>query len=111
MEETSRVTFETLRQANMWRLPEFKNALGGPAHSEPDGSDRLGDFTTASWRRGRGVTVPESLNAVAAELAVLAYAWEIDLGAAVIAKFNRVSLRVGSTVRISDDGAFRVDVP
>src|SRR5882672_11490735 len=33
------LTFNELRQANIARLPVFKNSLGEPAHSEPDGSD------------------------------------------------------------------------
>lgn len=33
--------FATLRRANIARLPQFRNSKGGPAHSEPDGSDWL----------------------------------------------------------------------
>jgi len=36
---TSTLTFEALRAANIARLPTFKNSVGEPAHSEPDGSD------------------------------------------------------------------------
>lgn len=32
-------TFTALREANIARLPRFKNKLGEPAHSQPDGSD------------------------------------------------------------------------
>lgn len=39
------LTFDALRQANRARLPHFKNALGQPAHSEPDGSD----WSDAEW--------------------------------------------------------------
>ncbi|MEM1113229.1 MAG: MazG-like family protein [Pseudomonadota bacterium] len=39
------LTFETLRQANVARLPTFKNSKGEPAHSEPDGSD----WSPAQW--------------------------------------------------------------
>jgi NTP pyrophosphatase (non-canonical NTP hydrolase) len=35
----SSLTFDVLRQANIARLPLFKNRKGEPAHSEPDGSD------------------------------------------------------------------------
>jgi len=35
------LTFGQLRAANISRLPQFKNAKGEPAHSEPDGSDWL----------------------------------------------------------------------
>lgn len=34
-----------LKQANMARLPEFKNSKGEPAHSKPDGSD----WSPAQW--------------------------------------------------------------
>lgn len=33
------LTFDLLREANIARLPLFKNGRGEPAHSQPDGSD------------------------------------------------------------------------
>jgi NTP pyrophosphatase (non-canonical NTP hydrolase) len=33
------LTFDLLREANITRLPQFKNRKGEPAHSEADGSD------------------------------------------------------------------------
>ena len=33
------MTFAVLREANIARLPRFKNKKGEPAHSQPDGSD------------------------------------------------------------------------
>lgn len=33
------LSFQTLREANMQRLPQFKNRKGEPAHSKADGSD------------------------------------------------------------------------
>lgn len=39
------LTFQQLREANLKRLPVFKNSKGEPAHSKPDGSD----WTTAQW--------------------------------------------------------------
>lgn len=192
----------TLREANLLRLPEFKNRHGEPAHSEPDGSDwsdnewleavigelgeyanvakklRRGDLSRmealpmladeladvacyldilafrvgcdlgeamrkrfdteaitvafdtpfggpadrlravvshlggfASFFRARegGLSRREELSSVAYCLSALAHVWGIDLGAAVISKFNRVSIRVGSTVRISEAGCFRAD--
>lgn len=33
------LTFQQLREANLKRLPVFKNSKGEPAHSTPDGSD------------------------------------------------------------------------
>lgn len=47
------LSFATLRKANTLRLPQFKNSRGGPAHSEPDGSD---------WSKG------EWMNAILGEL-------------------------------------------
>lgn len=76
------LSFNTLRGANKARLPQFKNAKGELAHSEPDGSD---------WTLGEWCT------AVAGEL-----------GEATKDKFNRVSERVGSNVYIgSDDWHYR----
>lgn len=42
---------------------------------------------------------------VAIYLDITAYRAGVDLGRAVIDKFNEVSVRVGSTVRIADDGS------
>lgn len=39
------LSFDDLRDANLLRLPQFKNALGEPAHSEPDGSD----WSLSAW--------------------------------------------------------------
>jgi NTP pyrophosphatase (non-canonical NTP hydrolase) len=39
------LTFNQLRDANIKRLPQFKNSKGGPAHAEHDGSD----WTTCQW--------------------------------------------------------------
>lgn len=39
------MTFGVLREANLARLPRFKNKHGQPAHSMPDGSD----WTPAQW--------------------------------------------------------------
>jgi NTP pyrophosphatase (non-canonical NTP hydrolase) len=39
------LSFATLRRANRARVPQFKNKLGNPAHSMPDGSD----WSPASW--------------------------------------------------------------
>lgn len=42
------ISFETLREANVKRLPLFKDANGNPAHTKPDGSDwSLNDWYTA----------------------------------------------------------------
>ena len=121
--ELAHLTFAELRYANTHRLPQFKNKLGKPAHSEPDGSDwSLGEWCNAltgevgeaaniikKIRRG-DVTMDEAKQSLADELAdiqtyldLLAFRAGIDLGAATIAKFNHVSRRVGSSVRIVED--------
>lgn len=117
--------FDTLREANKMRLPEFKNAQGQPAHSEPDGSDwllsawsnavlgELGEAANIIKKIERGdFTLDEMRPSLAKELAdvqtyldILAWRSGIDLGRATIDKFNLVSERVGSKVRIEEDGS------
>lgn len=120
------LSFDDLRKANLARLPQFKNRRGEPAHSEPDGSDwalsvwanavtgelgeaanlikkiERGDFTLAEAREELG----KELADVATYLDLLAFRAGVDLGAAVLHKFNEVSERVGATTRIvlSADG-------
>lgn len=115
------LTFNVLREANMARMPQFKNAKGEPAHSKEDGSDwSLTDWCTAvtgelgeaaniikKVRRG-DLTIEEARQPLANELAdvvtyldILAKQAGINLGKATIEKFNKVSERVGSTVRMS----------
>lgn len=114
------LTFADLRAANLARLPHFKNRKGEPAHTQPDGSDwSLNDWATAltgevgeaanilkKVRRG-DVTIEEARPDLSRELAdiqtyldILAFQAGIDLGEATIAKWNEVSERVGSPVRI-----------
>ena len=141
---TDGLTFNTLRGGNTARLPQFKNNLGEPAHSEPDGSDwsdsqwfqaavgELGEYANLRKKLDRGdlgVTADEMRSAydtevnlnssgeasevkrvLADELAdtviyldLLCFRLGIDLGAAVMAKFNRTSHKVGSTIRLSAD--------
>jgi len=113
--------FETLRRANTMRLPQFKNPKGEPAHSEPDGSDwalsawcnavcgELGEAANLIKKIERGdFTLEEAREALGKEFAdintyldILAMRAGINLGDAIVAKFNEVSVRVGSTVRIA----------
>lgn len=132
------LTFETLRLANTKRLPQFKNKLGALAHSKADGSDwspaqwlqavigELGEYANIRKKFERGdLTFEEFRIAASKELAdvqtyldILAmrcldtagapHATGIDLGRATKDKFNEVSRRVGSTVRIDDDGWYEV---
>lgn len=121
---TDGLTFNTLRSANLARLPEFKNAKGEPAHSKPDGSDwSLGEWSNAvlgelgeaaniikKVRRG-DLSIEEARPLLADELAdvvtyldILAFQAGIDLGKATTNKWNRVSERVGFNGYIGVDG-------
>jgi NTP pyrophosphatase (non-canonical NTP hydrolase) len=114
---------DALRGANKARLPTFKNAKGEPAHSEPDGSDwklsawcnaltgEVGEAANLIKKIERGdITLDEARPALAKELAdiltyldLLAYRANVNLGGATVAKFNEVSERVGSPIRLEAD--------
>jgi NTP pyrophosphatase (non-canonical NTP hydrolase) len=120
---TNGLSFNTLRRANMARLPLFKNAHGEPAHAELDGSDwtrsdwleaatgELGEYANFSKKFRRGdITEEEFLAAARKELAdvvtyldILASQLGINLGEAIRDKFNEVSTRVGADVFIGRD--------
>ena len=131
---TDGLTFNVLRAANTRRLPEFKNSKGGLAHSKEDGSDwspaqwlqamvgEVGEFANLRKKFERGdLTFAEYEEAARRELADIqiyldilakraldadgiAHPTGIDLGRAVIQKFNEVSVRVGATTMIRTDG-------
>lgn len=112
--------FQTLRAANIRRLPQFKNSKGQPAHSQPDGSDwslaewcnavtgELGEAANLIKKVQRGdYTLEEARQDLADEFAdivtyldILAMRAGVDLGEATRNKFNMVSTRVGSDVFI-----------
>jgi NTP pyrophosphatase (non-canonical NTP hydrolase) len=122
---TDGLTFNVLRAANAQRLPQFRDAKGRRSHSEPDGSDwnpaewlqavvgELGELANILKKVRRGdVTREEALPAIRKEFAdvviyfdIFAAQFGIDLGRAIIDKFNEVSVRVGSDIRISEDGS------
>lgn len=122
---TDGLTFNALREANLMRLPEFKNAKGETAHSESDGSDwclaqwsnavlgELGEAANIIKKVERGdFTLEEARERLADEFAdvvtyldILAYRAGVDLGQATMKKFNDVSQRVGSRVWVDADGA------
>lgn len=117
---TNDLTFKQLQHANFKRLPQFKNAKGEPAHSEPDGSD----WALSAWGNAvagevgeacniikkierKDMTLSEAREALGNELAdavtylsILAFRAGIDLGEAVRSKFNEVSDRVGADVKL-----------
>jgi NTP pyrophosphatase (non-canonical NTP hydrolase) len=115
------LTFGTLRRANLARLPLFKNALGEPAHTEPDGSDwslgewsnavlgELGEAANIIKKVQRGdLALDEAREMLAKEFAdvatyldLLAYRAGVDLGVAVAEKWDRVSERIDVPLRIA----------
>ncbi len=116
----SRLTFGELRRANLMRMPQFKNKNGERAHSKDDGSDwalsawcnavcgELGEAANLIKKIERGdYTLEEKREELAREFAdvvtyldILASRAGVDLGEATALKFNEVSERVGSTVRL-----------
>lgn len=123
------INFDTLRKANILRLPRFKNAKGEIAHSKSDGSDwalsawsnavlgELGELANIIKKIERGdFSLDDVRDDVAAELAdvatyldILAFRCGVDLGAAVMQKFNRVSSRVGAGVVITGEKSISID--
>lgn len=117
------LNLSALRAANVARLPQFENSRGEPAHSEPDGSDwslsawsnavagEVGEAANLIKKIERGdMTLDQARPKLARELAdvlcyldLLAMRAGVDLGAATIVKFNEVSVRTGSSVRLLDD--------
>lgn len=121
---TDGLTFNTLRAGNIARIPLFKNAKGGPAHSEVDGSDwkpstwsnavlgELGELANLIKKVERGdITLDACREEIAKECAdvacyldILSYRLGVDLGAAIMSKFNQVSVRVGAPIVLEPDG-------
>lgn len=110
-----------LRGANVARIPTFKNRKGEPAHAQPDGSDwTFGDwFMAMAGEAGelgnllkkvqRGdVSLADARAEIAKEFAdvliyldILAFRCGVSLSDATVAKFNEVSVRVGSPIRLT----------
>lgn len=119
------MTFAVLREANVARLPRFKNRHGQPAHSEADGSDwspaqwlqaltgELGEYANLRKKFERGDVTAEAFQREATKeladvmtyLNILAFRLGVDLGQAVVEKFNEVSRRVGAGVLICPTAA------
>ena len=130
---TNGLTFNALRGANTARLPQFKNSKGEQAHSKPDGSDwtpaqwlqavmgELGEYANKRKKFERGditfaefrVEAEKELADVQTYLDILAmrcldtvgnaHPDGVNLGQATIDKFNEISIRVGSDVRLAAD--------
>jgi len=120
MASTSQLSFGELRSANLRRLPEFKNSQGATAHTKKDGSDwspsqwfqamagEVGEYANIRKKFERGdIDLQEfhrlarrELADIATYLDLLAFQIGVDLGEAVVEKFNEVSDRVGSSVKL-----------
>lgn len=114
------LSLDSLRLANICRLPLFKNALGETAHSKKDGSDwslaewsnavagEVGELCNLTKKILRGdFTVEEYHDALADEMAdiliyldIVALQANINLSKAVIRKFNRVSDKQGIPIHM-----------
>lgn len=122
---TDGLTFNILREANLKRLPLFRNAQGGLAHTHPEGRDwspaqwlqavvgELGEYANIRKKYERGdITLEEFTDLGGKELAdvvtyldILAFQIGVDLGKTTLYKFNEVSDRVGCEIRIRLDGS------
>jgi NTP pyrophosphatase (non-canonical NTP hydrolase) len=105
---TDGLTFNTLRRASLVRLPLFQDAKGRACHEKADGSDwspaqwlqaavgEIGEYANLRKKVERGdMTLAEALPALSDELAdvviyldLLASQLGIDLGQAVMSKWN-----------------------
>lgn len=128
---TRELMLGALRQANILRIPEFKNGRGEPAHAQRDGSDwclaqwcnamtgEVGEAANIIKKIERGdVTLDEARPALAKEFAdvliyldILAFRAGVDLSTATIDKFNEVSVRVGCNVRLHGAYCYREREP
>lgn len=117
--------FRVLREANEARLPQHRNAKGEPSHSAPDGSDwspndwmvavvgEVGEAANIMKKVRRGdLSAEEAKPKLQKEFAdvviymdLMAKRHGIDLGQAVVEKFNEVSVRVDSNVFLTEDGS------
>lgn len=122
---TDGLTFNVLRQANLKRLPLFRNRHGALAHTKADGSDwtpaqwlqavvgELGEYANKRKKFERGdLSADEFQREAESELAdvqiyldLLAHSVGVDLGRATIDTFNVVSRRVGAPIVIDENGS------
>lgn len=126
--KVNNLTFKTLREANLARLPLFTDRQGRRCHTEPDGSDwspaewlqatvgELGELANLLKKVKRGdmdlsTAMPEirkEFADIVTYLDIWALQFQVDLGQAVTEKFNEVSDRVGAAVYISGDAVLPV---
>lgn len=128
------LTLSTIDEASFARLPLFRNANGGLAHSRPDGSDwtpadwmqalvgELGEYANVRKKYQRGdLTAEQFAKEAAKELADVqlylvllarraldvpgrAHPRGVDLSQAVVDKFNEVSRRFDCPLRLTPQG-------
>lgn len=114
------LTFLELRLANLERLPQFRNLKGELSHTLPNGEDwsyndwvvalagEVGEIANFAKKHRRGdISTPEFIAEAAKEIAdvqiyldLLCIRLGLDLGEMTRQKFNEVSERVGSDVRL-----------
>ena len=125
---TNGLSFDTLREASLHRIPQFKNSKGELVHSKPDGSDwtpaewlqavvgELGEYANKRKKFERGdiseeefkIEAGKELADVVIYLDILALQFGISLGQVVKDKFNEVSERVGATTYIGEDNDWHI---
>lgn len=115
--------FEELRIKNKQRLAVFKNSKGEPAHSQEDGSDwshlewggalagEVGELLNLIKKCRRGdldVTnslvrrvIADEIGDVAAYLDLLATRLDLRLEDCIVDKFNKVSDRINSDIKLT----------
>jgi NTP pyrophosphatase (non-canonical NTP hydrolase) len=118
----SDLSFNVLREANRRRAPLYKNAKGvltdGKSWSHNDWMCALigevGELANILKKIHRGdflfedvyVDVRKELADIACYVDMLADACDVNLGSAVIEKFNEVSVRVNVPIKIDVSGRF-----
>lgn len=114
---TDGLTFRTLRDANKERRKYFKHKKWSPAQWLQAVMGELGEYANLRKKVERGdFSMDEVRDKLADELAdvviyldILATELGIDLGAAVMSKWNRVSDRIGAPLVIDAYDWYRTD--
>ena len=121
---TDGLTFNTLREANLKRLPRFRDKHGKLCHTHPEGRDwspaqwlqavvgELGEYANVRKKFERGdLSDQEFTEQAAKELAdvqtyldILAFQVGVDLGQATMEKWNEISQRVNCNLYIDAEG-------
>lgn len=127
------LSIRDLADANMARLPHFKNRAGGPAHTQPDGGDwslgewsnavlgelgeaaniikklHRGDFASEEERTAAVANLGKELADTLTYLSILAVRAGIDLTTATVDKWNEISRRVNYHGRLVEiDGRYQL---